>query len=314
VSSPDLRSRVQRYVALRQALGFQSRATERLLLDFVAFAEVHGHTGPPTTQLAIDWACSQGNDRGGGARRLSALRGFLAHLRASLPRTQVPEAGLLRGSRRPAPHIFSGEEIAALLRKAHELGPAGSLRPYTYATLIGLLASTGLRIGEAVGLRGGDLQLDAAPPYLHISESKFHKSRLVALHPSVASALHEYARDRERLGYDQVCDSFFISEYLGPLPASSARRTFTQIARRAGVRPPTGRGAHLNDLRHTFAVRRLLLWCRQGVDVRVRLPELSVYLGHVRPADTYWYLTATPELLATASSQFGAFAGTAGES
>ena len=314
MSAPDLRSRALRYVALRQALGFQSRATARLLLDFVAFAETRGQTQTPTTQLAVDWACSHGSGRRDGARRLSVLRGFLTHLRASLPQTQIPAVGLLREARRPVPHIFSDEEIAALLRTARRLGPAGSLRPHTYATLVGLLASSGLRIGEAVGLRIGDIRLEATPPHLHISESKFRKSRLVVLHPSVVTALHEYARHRERLGYNRVCDAFFVSEKPGPLPAPSARRTFAKIARRAGVRPAIGRGAHLHDLRHTFAVRRLLLWCREGIDIRAQLPELSVYLGHVRPADTYWYLTATPELLATAADRFEAFVGAGGAS
>jgi integrase/recombinase XerD len=314
VSGSDLRSRALRYVALRREMGFQSRATERLLLDFVAFAETRGQTEAPTTQLAVDWACSPAGGRRDGARRLSVLRGFLAHVRASLPQTQVPAVGLLRGPRRPAPHIFSDEEMTALLRAARSLGPAGALRPYTYVTLIGLLASCGLRIGEAVGLRVGDVRLEATPPHLLISESKFRKSRLVMLHPSAVTALREYVRHREHLGYSRACGAFFVSEKPGPLPAGSARRTFARIARCAGVRPATGRGAHLHDLRHTFAVRRLLLWCRAGVDVRARLPELSVYLGHVRPADTYWYLTATPELLATAASRFEDFVGAGGES
>lgn len=314
MSGSDLRSRVGHYVALRQALGFQCRATERLLLDFVAFAETRGQTETPTTQLAIDWACGRDYGRRDGARRLSILRGFLTHLRASVPQTQVPAVGLLREIRRPAPHIFSNKEIAALLHTARSLGPADSLRPYTYTTLVGLLASCGLRIGEAVGLRTSDVRLEATPPHLYISESKFHKSRLVPLHPSVVSALDEYVRHRNRLGYDRICDSFFVSEKPGPLPTGSARRTFAKIARCAGVRPATGRGAHLHDLRHTFAVQRLLLWCRNGVDVGARLPELSVYLGHVRPADTYWYLSATPELLAIAASSFETFFETRGGS
>jgi integrase len=177
-----------RFVALRQALGFQTRPTERLLLDFIAFAESRGHADAVTAQLAVDWACGgpAGSSRRSRAQRLSVVRGFLVYVRASVPRTEVPAVGLLRGARRPTPHIFSDAEIAALLRAARALGPGGSLRPHTYATLVGLLASCGIRIGEAVRLRPGDVRLDSSPPVLHVGESKFHKSRLVALHPTVA--------------------------------------------------------------------------------------------------------------------------------
>jgi len=314
VSSNDLRSRALRYIALRQAFGFQGRPSDRLLLDFVAFAESRGQPCAASAQLAVDWACHPGGTSRNRARRLSVVRGFLTHVRASQPQTEVPAVGLFRGARRPVPHIFSDAEITSLLREARTLGPCGSLRPHTYATLIGLLVSCGLRISEAVHLREDDVQLDSTPPLLHIRESKFHKSRLVVLHPTVAIALRQYAAERQRLDYDCVSDVFFVSERPGPLPASSARRTFTEIARRAGVRPPKGPGPHLHDLRHTFAVRRMLQWYRDGIDVGAKLPELSVYLGHVRPADTYWYLTATPQLLAMAAQRFERFAALAGES
>ncbi len=243
-----------------------------------------------------------------GTRDVCSLyEDFLAYVRAWLPQTQVPPTGLLRQARRPTPHIFTDSEIAALLRQARALEPRDSLRPHTYTTLIGLLVSCGLRISEAVHLRVDDVRLDLNPPLLHIGDSKFHNSRLVVLHPTVVTALRQYASQRQRLGFDHCCETFFVSEKPGPLPAPSARRTFVQLARQAGIRPPTGPGPHLHDLRHTFAVRRMLLWYRQGIDVHERLPELSVYLGHVRPQDTYWYLSATPELLAAAAKRFEAF-------
>ncbi len=301
------------YIALRQAFGVQVRPIERLVLDFVTYAELHGHTETASSQLAIDWACNSASSQDRHARRLLVVRGFLAYARASLPQIKVPPLGLLRGPRRPAPHIFTDAEIAELLRQARALGPHGSLRPHTYVTLIGLLISCGLRIGEAVRLRVDDVGLDSIPPSLHIDDSKFHKSRLVVLHPTVVTALRRYALQRRRLGYDHCGDTFFVSEKPGPLPAPSARRTFVQIARQVGIRPPTGRGPHLHDLRHTFAVRRMVLWYRQGVDVNEHLPELSVYLGHVRPQDTYWYLTATPELLAAAAKRFESFVNLGGD-
>jgi integrase/recombinase XerD len=314
VSSVDLRSRAQSYIALRRALGYQARPFERLVLDFVAFVESRGFANCVTAQAAVDWACGPDPDsRRNRAARLSVVRGFLVYVRAAEPLTEVPAVGLLRWPSRPAPHIFSDKEIANVLRVARALGPSGSLRPHTYATLVGLLVSCGLRISEAVHLRLDDVRLEATPPHLHIAGSKFHKSRLVVLHPTVAAGLRAYAAERQRLGYHHVGDSFFVSETPGALRAPSARRTFAQIARRAGVRPLKGPGAHLHDLRHTFAVRRLLLWYRDGIDVHARLPELSVYLGHVRPADTYWYLSATPQLLACAAARFETFVDAGGE-
>ena len=298
----DLRSRAKQYIALRQALGFCARPAERLLLNFIAFSESRGHL---TARLAVEWVCLAA--RGGQARRLSIVRGFLTHLRASVPGTEVPAAGLLRRPARPKPHIYSDEQLHSLLHQARVMGPSDSLRPHTYATLIGLLVSCGLRISEAVGLKVADVRLDATPALLHITQAKFHKSRLVPLHPTAATALRVYAAQRRRLGYDGVCDRFFVSEKPGALPSGSVRRTFAELGRRAGLRPLTGRGPRLHDLRHTFAVRRLLLWYRAGVDVQARLPELSVYLGHVQPEDTYWYLSATPQLMTAAANRFEAF-------
>jgi integrase len=173
--------------------------------------------------------------------------------------------------------------------------------------LIGLLASSGLRVGEAVRLQTSDVRLDDRPPCLLVREAKFRKSRLVPLHLTTAEALRAYVRRRRDLGYDGLAETFFVSEHPGPLLAPSVRRTFVALARRAGLRPSVGPGPRVHDLRHTFAVGRLLAWYREGADVHARLPELSVYLGHVRPEDTYWYLTATPELLGTAAGRFAAF-------
>ena len=310
----EMRSRLDRYVALRRALGFEAHTEKRLLRDFVAFAEQRGLDGCVHAQLAVDWACATAQHAGVGApaRRLSFVRGFLTHLHAAVPDVEVPAHGLLASARRPAPYIYAAHEIDALLAAAGALGPRGLLRPFTYSTLLGLLASTGLRIGEAVRLRIGDVRLDEHPPCLLVREAKFHKSRLVPLHPTTADALHAYAAERRRLGYDGLTDTFFVSEHPGPLHASNARRVFGALARRVGLRPPHGPGPRLHDLRHTFAVQRLLAWYREGADVHARLPELSVYLGHVCPEDTYWYLTATPELLGTAAERFDAYANAGG--
>jgi integrase len=201
------------------------------------------------------------------------------------------------------------EELEALIAAARRLAPRDSLRPHTIATIVGLLASTGLRAGEATRLRTADVELDAHPSYVHVRETKFRKSRLVPIHPSTAKMLHRYAAVRQRLGYDGLCEGFFVSERGEPMGYRAVARAFIAMARCLGIRAQSGSGPSLHDLRHTFAVRRLIQWHRSGVDVHARMPDLSVYLGHASPKDTYWYLTATPELMSTAARKFERFAG-----
>ena len=312
----ELRIRLERYLALRRALGFAMRAEERLLRNFLAFLASRDPQGPIRAAAAVEWACCTPRcGAGGRARRLSVVRCFLNHVRACAPETEVPGPGLLPRPARSAPHVYTETEIATLMTAALRLGPPGSLRPHTFATLIGLLASTGLRAGEALRLHRTDVRLHEDPPRLVVRWTKFRKSRLVPLHPSGADSLRAYAETRKRLGYDGRCDAFFVSERRGPLAYSTLGHTFVSLARQVGLRgPPAGRGPSLHGLRHSFAVRRLLAWYQDGVDVRERLPELSVYLGHARPRETFWYLTATPELLRLAADRFEALAGVGGGS
>jgi integrase/recombinase XerD len=164
-----------------RALGFQMRAERTLLRDLVDFVESHGDGGPLQVQLSVDWACASSIQRvrGVAAPRLSMARGLLAYLRAMLPETEVPHRGLVASVRRPQPYLLTPPQITALIRAAHTMGPRGALQPHTFATFLGVLASTGLRVGEAIRLMVQDVHLDATPPVLHIRETKFHKSRLV---------------------------------------------------------------------------------------------------------------------------------------
>jgi len=295
------------YLELRRAVGFAMRVEERLLRDFLRYIDHHECNSASTAQLAVDWACSIQIRPGSGthAGRLSVVRGFLTYLQSSLPDVRVPDANLVAGARRPKPYIFSAGEIRDLMNAAQSLGPQESLRPLTYVTLIGLVLSCGLRAGEAMRLDASDVILDTNPPHLVVRQTKFRKSRLVPMHSTTAESMRVYAVQRQRLGYDRVCDAFFVSENGKPLVYQTVARNFIAIARRLGIRGSRGeRGASLHSLRHTFTVSRMLAWYRDGVDVQARLPELSVYLGHVRPQETYWYLTATPELLTAASVRF----------
>jgi integrase len=311
MTAGEVGAHLERYLGLRRALGFAMRAEERLLRAFVGCLAAHALPGPIRAQVALDWACATAGrcGPGGQARRLTVARGFLVYLRATDPGVEVPEPGLLARAVRPQPHIYTEREIAALLGAARRLGPPGALRPHTLATLIGLLVSCGLRASEALRLQLTDVDLAAAPPCLHVRQTKFRKSRLVPLHPTTAAALRAYAEYRRRLGYDGQGEHFFASERGGPLNYHVTARTFVALARSLGLRGPVGTpGASLRSLRHTFAVRRLLAWYREGADVHGRLPVLAIYLGHVWPRDTYWYLTATPELLRAAADRFEAHA------
>lgn len=312
----DLSVRLEGYLALRRALGFTMRAEAGLLRDFVRFVQARDLSGPITAPVAVDWACSASARCGaaGQAQRLRIVRVFLSHLRALIPETEIPGPELLGKVMRPKPYIYSPTEIEKLVQAALQLGPRGSLRPHTFATLIGLLASSGLRVGEAIRLTITDAQLNLDLPQLEVRETKFRKSRLVPLHASAAERLRQYTEQRRRLGYAGLCDAFFVSEQGGSLSYDAVRCTFITLARRIGIRTASGgRGPGVHALRHTFAIRRMLLWYQEGVDVRAWLPHLSVYLGHVRPETTYWYLTATPALLSAAAQCFESYAGQGGD-
>ena len=295
----------QTYVALRRAVGFSMRPEAHLLQDFVEYLERRG-PDVPVAQVAVEWASASTESQHAG--RLSIVRGFLTMVRAAEPGIDVPDAGLVRTSKRPTPRILDLNEIVALMDAARSLGPRGTLRPHTVATVIGLLASCGLRAGEAIRLDIDDVDLVGDLPCLQIRRTKFRKSRLVPLHPTTAAALRTYAEQRRVLGYDGLSSAFFVSERGARLHYRALARTFVQLARRLGLRGPVGtRGVSLHKLRHSFAVSRLAAWAQQGVVVRDRLPALAIYLGHVNPQNTYWYLTATPPVLEPAAARFEAF-------
>jgi integrase/recombinase XerD len=305
-----LETQLVAYLSLRDALGFQRRAETILLPEFVAYVNAQESTRPIRTQVALEWACQASAHRGpsGAARRLSMARGFLSYLQASVPETEVPDPGLLPTARRPKPYLFTPPQLTALLEAAQASRPRGSLRPHTLSTLLGLLASTGLRVGEALRLQIDQVKLELHPPQLHILETKFHKSRIVPLHPSTAEHLRHYREQRARWHYDGLSDAFFISEQGQPLKYLALHNWFARLCQRLAIEPADGgRGPCLMSFRHTFAVTCLQRWYQQGLDVQALLPHLSVYLGHVNPQESYWYLTSVPELLSAAAQRFQAY-------
>jgi integrase len=316
MNARELEGQLETYLAVRSALGYRDYALRNLMKDFVRYVIASRPYDPIRARIAVDWACTTSSHNGASrlAYRLSAARGFLTYLRASFPDTEVPQTGLLKKSPRRIPYLFSKGQIADLLATASTLGPAGSLRPYTYETILGLMASTGIRVGEAIHLKTGDVKLDAHPPRLEIHESKFRKSRLVPLHRTTSERLRHYGQVRAEMGYEG-CVAFFASEQRKHLCYETLRSWFARTTWKLGMRPEDGRRPPtLHGLRHYFAVERLTLWCQQGASVRDLAPNLSVYLGHVSPEESYWYLTSTPTLLMTAGDSFQHYAASGGDS
>jgi len=288
---------LEEYLTLRRALGFELKTVGRSLHQFVCFAEAQG-AAFITLELALRWATQPVKVLPvHWAQRLSMVRQFAQYCSAADPRTEIPPQGLLpaRYVRQP-PYLYSDDEIRHLLQAARQLPSTLGLRPQTYTTLFGLLAVSGMRLGEALAIDRHDVDLPQA--LITIRCAKGHKTRWVPIHRSTVRVLEQYTAWRDRLVPAPTTLSFFLCERGTRLSQWVVRSTFVQLSRQIGLRGPTDRhGPRLHDLRHTFALRTLLNWYRSGVDVERRLPELATYLGHVHVRDTYWYLSASPELL-----------------
>jgi integrase len=299
---PSMVALAEEYLAARRKLGFVMKIEGQQLLSFARYADGTGHRGVLTTELALQWAkLPEQASPLYWSRRMAIVRRFAKYRFLFDPETEVPPEDLLGpASRRSPPYIYSEEDIASLLRACGRLSPVGGLRPWTYATLFGLLASTGLRISEALRLRRVNVDLDAG--VLSVIETKFHKSRLVPLHVSTTQALRAYAELRDRRHRLARTQAFFVTEKGTSLKYGRMFITFNALRRMLGW--PRQRAPRIHDLRHTFAVRRLLSWYQDGSDVDQKIAALSTYLGHAKVTDTYWYLTAVPELLALASARW----------
>ena len=298
-----IREAVQEYLVMRRGLGFKLHDAGVTLLKFVSYLENQG-VSYITTKLALTWAqLPTSAQPAEWARRLSCVRGFARHRSATDPRTEIPPCGLLPyRPRRANPYLYTDEEIKRLLEVALTLLPAGSLRPWTYYCLLGLLSVTGLRISEALNLKMEDVDLNDA--VLTIRGAKFGKSHLVPLHTSTREVLADYVLRRERFLDGRPASYLFISKRGNRLDGGEVHRTFYTLSRQIGLRGPTAsHGPRLHDFRHRFATQTLLNWYHTDQDPERRLPILSTYLGHVHIADTYWYLSACPELMGQAMSR-----------
>jgi len=295
-----LRRSLGDYLKMRRGLGYKLYDAGLGLPDFVAFME-RKRASYITTKLALEWARKPKTVLPAEwARRLRFVRGFASYQSAIDPRTEVPPKSLLPyRPQRARPYIYTDQEIARLLASARSLPPAGGLRSWKYYCLLGLLSVTGLRIGEALNLKLGDI--DLRNNVLRIEKAKFGKSRLVPIHPSTQKVLVKYLQRRRRFLEGCTSPYVFTSGTGNRLDKADVHRTFYVLSRQIGLRGPTAsRGPRLHDFRHRFAVQTLLNWYRSGVDIEPLLPILSTYLGHVHVSDTYWYITAFPELMVQA--------------
>jgi integrase len=295
------------YLQLRRALGHKLADAGRLLPRLVAYLESIG-LETITIEAALDWAqLPDAHPRSTvGVSRMAVARGFARHLAGTDPRTQVPPVGMLPYRRhRRVPYIYSQAEIASLMAQAR-LTIRSQFRAATFECLIGLLAATGMRVGEAIRL--DELDIDWCDNVLVVRASKFGKSREVPLRVSTVVALATYARLRDRLQPSRNTPSFFVSIVGTRLIYADVLVTFHKLIDAAGIGAQTAAvRPHIHDLRHSFAVHTLVDWYGNGEDVEARLPRLATYLGHSEPRSTYWYLSGAAELLGRAAVRLDAF-------
>jgi integrase len=302
----SLREALSDYFELRRSLGFKLHDAWLQLPRFVSFLEQRGERRI-TGRLALEWAQQSSTVQPAEwARRLGFVRGFARYRSAIDSATEVPAVGLLpHRSKRARPYLYSEQEIGRLLAAALTLPtawPSTPLRPVQYHCLLGLLSVTGLRNAEALDLELSDVDLEQG--VLTIRAAKRGRSRLVPVHPSTVAVLVEYLRRREETFGAKCSNYVFVSNVGNRLDGGSVHRTFYALSRQVGLRGSTdSHGPRLHDLRHRFAVQTLLHWYDCGEDVARRLPVLSTFLGHVHVADTYWYLSAQPELMAQAMAR-----------
>jgi integrase len=297
---------VEQYLACRRGMGFDLTGEGYQLHALARFVEESGHTGSVTTDLLLRWV--QGAKKPGpvtAARRVEVLRPFLKYCRQFDPACPVLPLGVCGPAhRRLSPHIYTEAEIAELLAAARELKPGG-LHPLTYVTLFGMLAATGMRLSEALHLKQADVNFKQST--LTVRETKFKKSRLVPLHSSTTEALARYAKSSAAVSREASVKTFLLTAAGRCLAKRTVHHTFDVLRRRLGW---IARGSHrqprIHDLRHTF-ICRALLRAQQDSQLDHVVDAIATYVGHAKVSDTYWYVSATPELMGIASERFSCF-------
>jgi len=295
------------YLDGRYRHGFIPTNADNHVSSFARFSAERGHTWPMTADLCLTWA-REGTTHAhpfNWARRLESLRPFSRYLSELDPATSFPPGSPFgRKTRRLAPHIYSADEVRRIVEEAGQLMATPALRPVLLSTLFGLLASTGLRISEALALRLADT--DLARGQLTIKASKFGTSRMVPLHPTAIRALDAFmSARRQAVATGKDTHLFSLHSDGRPVPYANVLYAFSRLPVINDIRP---RGGHarvrIHDLRHTFVCRRLMIWLDEGVDIDNAVLALSTYVGHAKPVSTYWYMEAIPDLMALTSARF----------
>jgi integrase len=302
----ELRVLLADYLALRRSLGYKLERAEKLLVDLVGQLEASG-ASHITTGAALSWAVlPAGASSRWRAQRLGVARCFARYCNAADPEHQVPPAGLVpRGNGRRAPFLYSEAQVSALMEAARRL--RRPLRAATLEAVIGALAVTGLRVREVVRLDDADVDFEQGS--LTVRCSKAGKSRVLPLHPSTVAALRSYACLRDRRYPRPKTTRFFVSSTGTALRTGNLDAAFAEVLELAGLGNTSGRRPRLGDFRHSFAVAALVAWHLAGDDVNAKLPVLSAFLGHASQVSTYWYLSASPELLSAAARRLEARGG-----
>jgi len=301
MSATSLQAHVDDYLRLRRGLGFKLERAGQILPQLVSYLEAAG-ASTVTRELAIAWAKLPASARPQHwAARLAIARAFAAYLQTIDPATEVPPVGVFAVRyERPTPYLWSESDIRRLLDAARTLTPP--LKATSFEALFGLLAVSGMRVGEAVALGRSDVDLDAGVITIREQIAKLEKARLVPVHPTTVNALERFASERDQLCPTPRSGRFFLSSVGTALTRSEVAKTLRKLTTTLGLRTDTVHPV-AHQLRHTFAVRTLAGWQRSGVPIDERIVLLSTYLGHVSPAESYWYLTATPELMGLAADR-----------
>jgi len=297
---------LQRYLTIRRNLGYNLSTSERVLKRFVSFLEEENETHI-TSELFLQWKQVFGKaNQSTWANRLGMIRLFAAWLHSLDSRHQIPPRSLISGRyRRKRPYIYNDDEIRKIVKTAAILPSRNGIREITYSTFFGLIAVTGLRISETISLNNKDIDLRNGIITLH--NGKNHKSRILPVTECTTACLKEYVRKRNRL-LGQEPEPFFVSDNGVRLTDCTVRYNFAVVCQRIGLRPQQrfhkhGIGPRIHDLRHTFAVKVMINWYKDGKNIDREMLKLVTYLGHNNLSHTYWYIEAVPELLALASKR-----------
>lgn len=305
-------SRLNDYVALRRRLGFQFKTQAEVLIQFDRFARARRHDGAMTAELIVAFATSGNVSEVHQSRRYQVICNFTEYLANFEPATPLMDPRFIRWPRqRPVPHIYTDDELHRLLMEAKKISRRHPVRGATVHAMVGLGAATGMRISEVLRLERKDVDLRNG--VLTVVRTKFNKDRLVPVHATTLEVLRRYADVRDAQFGEVTSPAFFINLRARRYSRHTAQLDFWRLGRAAGLREATGNGPRYHDLRHTFAVRRLAGWYREGLDLQAMLPVLAAYMGHAHYSDTAYYLTATAELLGLAAHRLAGFVGTTKE-